>query len=55
MEIKLSKTKTMVIATIDTVHVIVEGQNVEQVTSFKYYGSLIEGNGKEDGQIHDKW
>src|SRR5207245_5382569 len=51
MRINIKKTKTMVVSKKDgrTVSIIIDGQKVEQVKTFKYLGSVIE----EDGRCMD--
>src|SRR5207244_10277005 len=51
MRINIKKTKTMVVSKKDgrTVSIMIDGQSVEQVKTFKYLGSVI----AEDGRCMD--
>ena len=56
LNINVQKTKVMVIESNDTtkMNTQVEGQTLEQVTSFKYVGGIIENTGENDEDIQAK-
>ena len=56
MKINIKKTKAMVVSRKggERVNITVEGQSVEQVSKFRYLGSLISEDGKMFRRCQDK-
>lgn len=55
MKINIGKTKTMVIAAEEIRHSItIEGQEIEQVDTFKYLGAYISSNGNLEEEINER-
>lgn len=55
MKINVDKTKSMIISSGNKVHSIqINGQEIEQVDSYKYLGSIIESNGRIDKEINER-
>lgn len=54
MEVNVDKTKTMIISKNENQNIKIGGKHLEEITKFKYLGSIISLDGKIESEIIER-